>query len=185
LAHESRLSDYAGQGVVYESAGILEGCLVTATVSGGRVGSDLPNVVLAASGVVYPVYVAFAAPDNFPRPVNSLNYTANFQTTIRSDINTGWGNPIDTFTMYREGISSLEAPVLASGMLVRILRGGTYTLTSGCWVDSSAIKVNQALVKVADDGTGRFDVTTSQANAVGFVEVYDSARNYLTVTLKQ
>jgi hypothetical protein len=185
LAHESRLSDYAGQGVVVEANGILEGCLVTATVSGGRIASDLANVTLAVSGTVYPVFVAFAAPDNFPRPVNSINYTATYLKVFRSDVNTGFGNPIDTFTMYREGISSLEAPVLASGMLVRILRGGSYTLTSGCFIASDAIKVNNALVKVADDDTGRFAVTTSQTDAVGFVEYYDPSRNYLTVTLKQ
>lgn len=183
MAFVSRMSDYVGQGVAMEN--ILEGKLVTVTTSGGRDVSNLANVNLAASGVTYPVFVAFAAPDNFPRPVNSLNYTANYLTVLRGDLNTGWGDPIDQFTMYRVGLSNLEAPTLVSGMFVQLHRGGTFTLTSGCWVDGASIKANGALVKVADDGTGRFDYTASTANAVGFVEEYDSLRNYLVVTLKQ
>ncbi len=183
MAFVSRLSDYVGGGVAVVN--ILEGKLVTVAASGGRELSNLPNVSLAASGTSYPIFVAFAAPDNFPRPVNSLNYTASYTALIRSDINTGWGNPVDTYTMYREGLSSLEAPTLTSGMLVQLHRGGSYTLTSGCWVDSADIKVNNALVKVADDGTGRFAYTTSASAAIGFVEEYDIKRNYLVVTVKQ
>ena len=183
MAHESRLSDYAAGGVAAQS--ILEGLFVTTATSGVRELSTLPNVSIAASGTVYPVYVAFAAPDNFPRPVNSLNYTANYLTTIRGDVNTGWQNPVDTFTMYREGLSNLEAPTMTSGMLVRLLRGGTYTLTSGNFIDVAGIRVPGALVRVAHDGTGRAQLTTVQAEAVAFVDEYDAGRNYLTITLKQ
>jgi len=183
MAFVSRLSDYVAAGVVMQD--ILEGKLVTVSISGGRDASNLPNVNLAASGITYGIFVAMAAPDNFPRPVNSLNYTANYLAVMRADINTGWGNPVDSYTYYREGLSSLEAPVLTSGMLVQLHRGGTYTLTSGCWIDASGIKVNGALVKVADDDTGRFALTTDVTKAVGFVEEYDVKRNYLVVTVKQ
>lgn len=185
MAHVSRLSDYVGGGVVVHPAGIYEGSFVTATVSGGRTLSSLPNVNIAASGTVYPVYVIFAAPDNFPRPVNSLNYTANYQVTIRGDVNTGWADPIDQYTMYREGISSLENPLLASGMRVQLHRGGTYTLTSGNYIDVAGIRVKDALIRVAHDGTGRAQLTTVASEAVGFVEEYDATRGYLTITLKQ
>jgi hypothetical protein len=179
MAHEARLSNYVGQGVAQDT--ILEGKLVVATTSGIR--AELPNVRLAASGVTRPVYVAFAAPDNFPRPVNSLQYTAGNLTTFRGDVNTGWADPVDQYTMYRVGLASLENPVLTSGMLVQLHRDGTYTLPSGCWVDVAGIKVREALVKVADDGTGRFQLTTVNSSAVGWVEEYDATRNYLTVTL--
>lgn len=183
MAHVSRLSDYVHQGVAQDE--ILEGKLVSATASGGiRSYSNLPNVTLAASGTTYPVFIAFAAPDNFDRPVNSLQYTATYYTTIRADVNTGWGDPSDTYTYYRVGLSNLEAPTLTSGMFVQLHAGGSYTLTSGCWIANSNLQTRGALVKVADDGTGRFEYTTSNSVAIGFVEEYDAARNYLTVTLK-
>jgi len=181
LAHVSRLSDYVRGGVAQDT--IWEGSLVTPSTSGIR--ADLVNVRLAASGTVYPVFVAFAAPTNFPRPVNSLQYTARNTVTIRGDNNTGWADPVDTYTMYRTGLSNLEAPVLTSGMLVQLHRGGTYTLTSGNWINTANIRVPGALVKAADDGTGRFQLTTLQSEAIGFVEEFDGKRNYLTVTIRQ
>lgn len=180
MAFVSRLSDYVGQGVAAQE--IAEGMLVTTTISGTR--GNLPNVVVAASGTVRPVFVAFVPPDNFARPVNSLQYTATELAVLRSDLNTGWNlNQTDTYTMYRIGLSNLEAPTLVSGMLVQLHRQGTYTLTSGNFISSAQIKVNGALVKVADDGTGKFAYTTNNSVAVGFVEEYDAYRNYLVVTL--
>ena len=184
MSYVSRQSDFVMGGVAQDT--ILEGKLVVASTSGVLSASSLPNVRLAASGTVYPVYVAIVPPDNFVRPTNSAMYTAGYNAVVRADVNTGWGNPIDeNYTFYRQGKSTLEAPALASGELVQCHRGGTYTLTSGAWIDVAGIKVNQALVKVADDGTGRFQLTTLQADAIGFVEQYDGSKNYLTVTLKQ
>lgn len=180
MAYTSRLSDYVRGGVAQDT--ILEGKLVTYSVSGIR--GELPNVRLAASGTTYPVFVAMVPPDNFPRPVNANQYTAGHLATIRSDVNTGWGDPIDQYTFYRVGLSNLEAPVLTSGMLVQLHRGTTVTLTSGCWVDSANIKVNGNRVKVSDDGTGRWQYTALVSESIGFVEEYDPSRNYLTVTIE-
>ena len=180
MAFVSRLSDYVAQGVAGTT--ILEGLLVTTTVSGVR--GTLPNVQLAASGTIRPVFVAFVPPDNFARPVNSLQYTATDLAVLRSDINTGWNlTQTDQYTMHRIGLSNLEAPTAVSGMLVQLHRKGTYTLTSGNWIASDSLKVAGALVKVADDGTGKFALTTDQSVAVGFVEEYDVNRNYLVVSL--
>jgi len=179
MAHVSRLSDYVEQGVAQDT--ILEGRLVTTTISGIR--GSLPNVRLAASGTIRPVFMAFVPPDNFARPTNALQYTAGNLQVIRGDVNTGWTDPVDSYTMYRQGLSTLEAPVSTSGMLVQLHRHGTYTVTSGCWVPNASLLVNNALFRVATDGTGRLEFTTDNSVAVGWVEEYDGNRNYLTVTL--
>lgn len=183
MAYISRLSDYVRGGVAQDS--IPEGSLVTISTSGVRALSELPNVQLAASGTVYPVFVAMVPPDNFPRPTNSLNYTATYEATIRADLNTGWGNPVDSYTLYRQGLSTLENPTLTSGMLTQLHRGTTVSVPSGLFVDEAGIKVNGALVKPADDGTGKYQLTAIQAEAVGYVEEFDPNRYYLTVTIKQ
>jgi hypothetical protein len=179
MAHISRLSDYVAGGVAVVS--ILEGKLVSMTASGTL--GNLPEVEIAASGTVTPVFVAIVPPDNFQRPTISNQYTARGVGLIRGDLNTGWNTDPYTETYYRKGMSVLEAPTLTSGMLVQLHRRGTVTLTSGCWIDNASAKVNQALLKVADDGTGRFEYTTDRTVAVAYVEEYDISRNYLTVTL--
>lgn len=175
------MSDYVRGGVAGES--ILEGKLCTITLSGVR--AELPVARIATSGTVYPIFVAIAPPDNFQRPTNATQYTAPWYTTIRRDVNTGWGDPVDSYTLYRQGLSTLEAPTLTSGMLVQLHRGCTVTVTDGCFITGDAIKVPGALVKVADDDTGKFEVTVDTTIAIGYTEEYDSTRNYLTVTLKQ
>lgn len=184
MAYISRMSDLVLGGIVADPS-IVEGTLVTISTSGVTALNSLPAVRIAASGTVYPVFVAMAAPDNFPRPTNSLMYTSTYQQTIRSDVNTGWGNPVDSYTFYRQGLSTLENPVLTSGMLVQLHRGGTVTLTSGNWISTANIKVPGAKVAVADDGTGRFKYTTLQSEAIGFVQEYDGAKQYLTVVINQ
>ena len=181
MAYISRLSDYVRGGVAQDT--ILEGKLVTISTSGVRA-NELPNVRLAASGA-FPVFVAIVPPDDFPRPTNSEMYTATNLGTLRSDTNTGWQNPVESYTFYRQGLSTFEAPTLTSGMLVQLHRGGTVTVTSGCWLDSANIKVNGSLVKPATDGTGRFEYTNTRADSIGFVEEYDGKRNYLTVVIAQ
>lgn len=179
MAHVSRLSDYVAQGVAQNT--ILEGLLVSTSVSGIK--GSLPNVLLAASGVVRPVFMAFVPPDNFPRPIDSRQYTAGNLQVFRSDLNTGWVDPIENGTYYRQGLSTYEAPTLTSGMLTQLHRQGTYTVTSGCWVANASLLAREAKFKVADDGTGRLQYTTNDSVAVGWVEEYDATRNYLTVTL--
>jgi hypothetical protein len=179
MAHISRLSDYVKGGVAQDT--ILEGLFVTATVSGIR--EELPNVRLAASGTTWPVYVAIVPPDNFARPTDSRMYTAGKLLVFRQDVNTGWADPVVNATYYPQGLSTYEAPTAVSGMLLQLHRDTTVTLTSGCFIDAAGIRVNDALVKVADDGTGRAQLTTNAAVAVGWVEEYDADRKYLTITV--
>jgi hypothetical protein len=181
MAYISRLSDFVGGGVAQDT--IVEGCFVSISTSGIR--DSLPNVRLAASGTVYPVFVAIVPPDNFPRPVNALQYTAGRTVTIRTDLNTGWGAPVSTWTLYRQGLSTFEEPIATSGMILQLHRGTTVTLTSGAYVNVAGIQVPGAMIKPADDGTGRAQVTTVQTEAVGFVQEYDGYRGYLTIVVKQ
>lgn len=182
MAYISRLSENIYGGVAQDT--IVEGSWVVPSTSGIR--GDLRNVQLAASGTTYPAFIAIVPPDNFGRPTNKLMYTATFQATIRADVNTGWSDPVDNYTIYRKGLSSFEAPVLASGMLCQLIGdNGTVTLTSGNIVDSANIKVPGALVKPADDGTGRTQYTAVKSEATGYVEQYDATRGYLTIVIKQ
>lgn len=182
MAYLARLTENVEQGIAQDT--IHEGSWVTMSISGIR--GELSNVRLAASGVVYPAFIALVPPDNFARPTNSLMYTATPNATIRSDVNTGWGNPVDTYTMYRQGPASFEHPVLVSGMLTQLYGdGATITLTSGNFVDSASIKVPGALIKPADDGSGRTQFANAQAQATGRVREYDATRGYLTIVVKQ
>lgn len=180
MGHISRLSDYVRGAVAV--ADIVEGRFISLAQSGVRLGSELPQANLTASGVTYPVYVAFSAPDNFARPTNLLQYRATWQTTINGWSNTGWEQPIKTYTQYMQGMSTLEEPTIPSGVLIQAHQGGTYTLYSGAFI-ASASWANESLVKVADDGTGRAQYTTVLASAVAKVEEYDASRNALTISL--
>jgi hypothetical protein len=179
MALISRLADYVRGGVAQDT--ILEGKLVTLTNSG--ILNDLPNVRLATSGATN-VFVMTIPPDNFARPTNALQYLATDLSVIRGDLNTGWESDPYTDTVYRIGKSALEAPTAVSGERVLLNRDCTATVTSGCFIASDEIKVPGAFVKVADDGTARFEVTTNASAKVGFVEEYDATRNYLVVTLR-
>lgn len=183
MAYISRLSDHVDGGVAQDS--IPEGSWVTISTSGVRAMSELPNVRLAGSGVSYPVFIAMVPPDDFARPTNSLQYTNTYTATIRGDQNTGWANPIDAYTFYRQGLSTLESPTLTSGMLVQLHRGTTVSLPSGLYVEVAGIKVPGALVKPADDGSGKTQLTTVQTEATGYVEEWDGKRGYLTIVVKQ
>jgi hypothetical protein len=179
MALISHLADYIRGGVAQDT--ILEGKLGTINQSG--ILNELPNIRLAASGETN-VFVVTIPPDNFARPTNALQYLATDLAVIRGDVNTGWESDPYTDTYYRIGKSALEAPTAYSGERVLIARECTVTVTSGCFVDSVGIKVPGSLVKVADDGTGRFATTTDKSASVGFVEEYDATRNYLVVTLR-
>lgn len=176
MAHEAKLSLFSVPSVAGET--IEEGRLVRLVASGIR--NDLAVAKLAASGTTINVYVAFAAPDNFSRPTPGQVYTAPSRTQwYESD---SWGNPTQTDTWYFQGLSTFEAPIIASGYVMLAKREGTYTVTSGCVISSASIQTVGNLVKVADDGTGRWDVTTLEANAIGTVVDYDPA--LLTYTFR-
>jgi hypothetical protein len=128
------------------------------------------------------VYVAFAPEDSFARPTPASVYAAGWKTTIYGDTSSNWGNFVETDTMYRVGLSTLENPFLPSGYVVKALKGSTVTVPSGCVVDSVQVRVVGNFVKVADDGTGRWEYTASQTAAIGEVVDYDPSTNYYTFT---
>lgn len=163
MAHVSKIDLHVRPSVAGES--LPEGRLVRLIASGLH--DDLPTARLAASGTRLNVYVAFAAPDNFARPTPSAMYTAtrnaNFYET------SAWGNFTETDTFYRVGISTLEDPTMASGYVMLARRGGIYEVASGCVVTSSNLQVVGNLVKVSDDGTGRWEYTTVESSAIAKV----------------
>ena len=148
---------------------IQEGRLVRLVASGLR--NDLPTALLAASGTHLNVYVAFVPPDDFSRPTPDFMYTAPWYNTL-SETGT-WGLNEQTATFRYEGLSTYENPTMVSGMFLQARRGGIYQVPSGCVVDSASIKVVGNLVKVSDDGTGRWEVTTSESSAIGKVVDYN------------
>lgn len=181
MAHEAKLSLYSVPAVAGQA--IEEGRLVRLTASGLR--NDLPTALPAASGTTINVYVAFAPPDNFSRPTPGSVYTAAPTSYWLENQVAGpsWGNQTQTDTWFFQGLSTFEAPLLGSGYLVLAKREGVYTVTSGCVVAGSNIQVVGNLVKVADDGTGRWDSTTVESSAIGTVVDYDPALNTYTFRL--
>jgi hypothetical protein len=106
-------------------------------------------------------------------------YTASRLAQI--DPSSGYGNPVYTTTMYNVGKSTLWNPTLVSGEQGLVKRGGTYAVPSGAFIDSAGIRVPGAMIKVGS-GT-KWDVTTSQTDAVGVVEEYNTVNGVLIFTL--
>lgn len=178
MAYIARLSRLAKGAVAGQT--IQEGRLVSLTSSG--LYNDLPTALLAASGVYKNVYVAIVPPDNFARPTPAVMYTARDRDVIYES--TGWSNAPETGPFYHEGLSTLENPFLASGYILQAHTGVTVTVPSGCTVPTSNLQVVGNLVKVSDDGTGRFEYTTNQAIAIGVVEDYDPALQTYTFEVR-
>jgi hypothetical protein len=174
MAHEAKLSTNVRAAVA--GATIQEGRIVNLTVSGVR--EDLPTAVLAVSGTRFNTYVAFVPPDNFGRPTPGTLYGSVRTGTLYES--SAWGNFTETDTFYRTGLSTLENPYLVSGYGLLAKAGGIYTVPSGCVVVSSNLKVVGNLAKVADDGTGRFEYTTTDSLALAKVVDYDPATESYT-----
>jgi hypothetical protein len=175
MAYEARLSDYARGGLM--GADLQEGVPVTFTQSGTT--NELPVIVGASVGMVNNVGVLLKGPDDFPRPTDASMYTASRLAQI--DPGSGYGDPVYTTTQYQVGKSTLWNPTLVSGELGILKRGGTYAVPSGAFIDSADIRVPGAMVKV---GAGtKWDVTTSQTDAVGIVEEYNTVNSVLVFTL--
>jgi hypothetical protein len=167
MAHVAKLDGLVRPSVAGES--IQEGRLVRLVASGLR--NDLPTALLATSGTTMNVYVAFVPPDNFARPTPDFMYTAPWYNTLQE---TGtWGNNEQTATFRYEGLSVYENPTAVSGMYLQARRGGIYHVPSGCVVVSANLKVVGNLAKVSDDGTGRFEYTSSETGAVAKVVDYN------------
>lgn len=175
MAHEAKLSST----VVAAVAGISvqEGRLVQLNASG--VHNDLPIASFAASGTQRNVYVAFAAPDNFSRPTPATLYTAGNTGSFYE--NGAFGTSFsETDTFYYNGLSTQENPMLASGYVMLAKKGGVYIVPSGCIVTNTGLRVNGALAKVSDDGTGRFELTTNDAVAIARVRDWEPSLDLYT-----
>lgn len=163
MAHEAKLSLVAKPAVAGQS--IEEGRLVSLTSSGLH--EDLPTALYAASGTSLNVFVAFQPSDNFSRPTPASMFTA-LRTSQFYETNP-WQNAQENGPFYWAGPSTFDDPTLASGYSLLAKLGGIYTVASGCVVDSANIRVVGNLVKVADDGTGRWAYTASETGAIGRV----------------
>ena len=156
---------------------IVEGRAVVVGASGVR--NDLPNVTYAAANTTQGVYVAFFPPDNFPRPTLRDMYTAPYKQTYNVNNTALYGDPSLTQTVDLVPRSQWKEPSAYSGELVA-LHWGKIGITSGCYVDSSNIKIPGNKVKVA--GSGLFEYTAS-TYIVGEVDRYDAITGTLYLIL--
>lgn len=177
MAYQARLSDYVRGGVVIDAT-LLEGTPVTFTQSGSR--NELPGITAASVGMVNNVGILFVGPDDFARPTDARMYTVGNLAQI--DPSTGYHDPIQTgITTYNVGKSVLWNPTLVSGELGLVMRGGTYAVLPDSFIDSAGIRVPGAMIKV---GAGpKWQVTTSQTDAVGVVEEWNAVNGVLIFTL--
>jgi len=177
MAYQARLSDYVRGGVVVDAL-LQEGSPVTFTQSGVR--NELPNITAATAQAVNNIGILFVGPDQFARPTDARMYTIGALAQI--DPSVGYHDPINTaITTYNVGKSTLWNPTLASGELGLVMRGGSYAVLSGVFTDSAGIRVPGAMIKV---GAGpKWEVTTSQTDAVGVVEEYNTVNGVLIFTL--
>lgn len=166
------------RGGVLVDATAQEGIAVTFTQSGSH--NDLPSVTAASTGMVANVGILIKGPDQFARPTDSRMYTTT--QLLQIDPGSGYGDPVYTVTTYNVGKSTLWNPTLSSGEIVNVHRGGSYAVPSGAYVSSAAIKVPGAMVKVGATG-GKWDVTSSQTDAVGMVDEFNTLNGVLIFTL--
>lgn len=162
-------------------ADVLEGLAMVLTNSGTVNGfeTDVPNAELADANT-NPVYIVAAAPDNFPRPVDSRQYRAGWYTTLGRD-EADYSEPVETVTQYKVGISNLYNPTIPSGYLVNLHRGGTYTVPADCYTDSADIRVPGNYIVVGSNG--KWAYSASRTNAVGEVVRYNADTEELTFDL--
>lgn len=177
MAHISKMSSHIRAAVA--GATIPEGALVQLTNIGVR--GDLPVALPAASGTTKNVYVAMVPPDNFSRPTPSQFYTAPFLAVQKES--GPWSDNTETGTFYNVGLSTLENPTMASGYLLQAHKATIVHVPSGLMVANNGLKVVGALVKVADDGSGKYALTTLEAAAVGRIVEYDSSIEQYTVEI--
>ena len=180
MAHIARLSDVVVGGIL--ATDLVEGTPIQRSNSGvvNAYTSDLPIFVAAANDAVDNVYVLMAAPDNFPRPVDSRQYLATWQTSLGRD-DADFSEPLETITRYNIGASNFYNPTLKSGWKAQGHKGTTATVQSTAYTTSANIKVPGAKIKVA---SGKWEYT-SGANAVGEVDTYYADTAELTIIVWQ
>lgn len=178
MAHVSILDDAIGA-VAGES--IVEGRLVTITASGAH--RDLPVALLAASGTSHDVYMAFAVPDQFPRPTPAGMFLFPDNTSLNPRSATDRFLTTDYETAWLIGPSVLPTVTIASGWRVALHRGGYYKLMSGEFNDTTGIRTNGAKIRVGASGKVEYDLAGTQA--IGQVREYNNFDGSLTVTIKE
>jgi len=164
---------------------ITEGCAVQISASGLHY--DLPTVMLATSGAVN-VFVALATPDQFSRPTWKGFFPRNSQTVF-TDNDQLYNTNLQTYLIdsgqrgpaYLVGPSLMEEPTLYSGWMVQLHQGGAYSLTTGNYVDSAAIRTVGQKVQVG--ANGKFQAAA--ANIVGWVREYRPDNGHLVIVLDQ
>ena len=174
MAHVSRLSDVVIPAEVAVS--VQEGLAVQIAGDGDH---GLPRLTLAASGARVNVFIAFVPPDQFSRPTENTMYTAPWYNQMSDSYN----EPVTTRTVYEVGKSTLRNPTMASGELCQAHRGGTYMVPSGTFVDAGNIRVKGTRIKVG--ANGQWAETSSDSDAVGFSEGFDTVDQVLILTLSQ
>lgn len=155
---------------------IREGTLVRLTASGT---SDLPIALPAASSTHLNVYVAFFAPDDFARPTSADMYKASWYSVLDQS---SWNEGV-TGTRYPLGPSITENPLIASGYKMLARKGGIYQVNADVVVDNALAKIGGNLVKVASDGSGKWEYSATEADAIGKVVEFDSALGVYTFEL--
>ena len=177
MAYVSRLADYVRGGIV--GANMQEGVAVILTVSGTR--NELPVLMPASQNQVGNIGILFKGPDDFPRPTLDSMYTAPGVQVV--NWNSGYNVPVRTETTYQVGKSVLWNPTLVSGEQGLFMRGGTFAVPSGSFIDSANIRVPGNMIRVGSGGL--WEYTATEAQSVGFVEEYNDAQGVLIFTLRQ
>jgi len=157
---------------------LVEGRAVVVGASGVR--NDLPVVTYASANTTLGVYIAFFPPDDFNRPTYADMYTVPAIRTYNLTDGSLYGNPVFDKLQYLVPRSMWLEPPIYSGELVALHRG-KIGITSGCFVDSSNIRVPGAMVAVG--ASGMFTYTSTANHAVGIVDSYQSATGTLYIEL--
>jgi len=123
MAHVSIYSSFVTQGVAGER--FPEGTPVCISASG--IHNELPTVMKATASTYQNIFVAIVPPDQYSKPVPYGIYK-----TPGLDI-LDLGSAVDTVSGGMEpwvtrGLSLAEYPIVESGMLLQLHRGGAYTV---------------------------------------------------------
>lgn len=178
MAHVSILGEALG---AVAGSAFPEGALVTLSASGLH--RDLPTALVAASGTTAGVFVAFAVPDQFPRPtpLGMFGYNDTTSRPYGADGATEHRYTHDTENAWLIGPSVLPTVTIASGWKVALHRDGYYKLQPSEYHNSAGIKVAGAKVRIGVSGLVELDPTG--ANAVGYVREYLAFDGSITVKI--